>query len=155
MEQKLNTNDAAAKDAQVWHKREEFASGMGQRLNTSDAALKDAQTLLRREECASSMGQKVKLCSIESCTNIVVKGGVCWRHGAKPKRKRCSSKGCTNGAQKGGVCKRHGAYRLPHRVLDQNSMTTTTHPNQPTSTASTSRLIVPEEVAVCRVNRRI
>jgi hypothetical protein len=27
-------------------------------------------------------GGKVKQCSIEGCRNIVVKGGVCWRHGA-------------------------------------------------------------------------
>ncbi len=70
-----------------------------------------------------------KICSSEGCTNIVVKGGVCIRHGAKKKlcsyegctnqslrclrhgavRKRCSTEGCTNYAMKGGVCRRHGA----------------------------------------------
>eukprot|EP00986_Skeletonema_menzelii_P010678 scaffold5299_cov73-Skeletonema_menzelii.AAC.1 len=46
-------------------------------------------------------------CSADGCTNKVVQGGVCVRHGAKVKR--CSSEGCTNRAQNGGVCKRHGA----------------------------------------------
>jgi hypothetical protein len=34
---------------------------------------------------------------------------VCIRHGAKVEPKRCSSEGCTNIVIKGGVCKRHGA----------------------------------------------
>ena len=39
----------------------------------------------------------------KGCTNnIVVKGGVCVRHGTKTKR--CSVDGCTNVAKKGGVC---------------------------------------------------
>jgi hypothetical protein len=52
-----------------------------------------------------------KKCSVEGCTNIIVRGGVCVRHGAKVKKRRyeCSSNGCTNLAQKGGVCRRHGA----------------------------------------------
>eukprot|EP00984_Skeletonema_dohrnii_P000264 scaffold86_cov98-Skeletonema_dohrnii-CCMP3373.AAC.1 len=56
-------------------------------------------------------GARVKrqLCSREECTNQAVQGGVCVRHGAKGKRKRCSSEGCTNQAIKGGVCMRHGA----------------------------------------------
>eukprot|EP00985_Skeletonema_marinoi_P012078 scaffold5759_cov93-Skeletonema_marinoi.AAC.7 len=48
-------------------------------------------------------------CSSEGCENNVVKGGVCWRHGAKANAKKCSNNGCTNGAIKGGVCWRHGA----------------------------------------------
>eukprot|EP00986_Skeletonema_menzelii_P008032 scaffold3256_cov120-Skeletonema_menzelii.AAC.4 len=52
-------------------------------------------------------GAKVKLCSSEGCTNLAIKGGVCIRHGAK--KKLCSSEGCTNQAQIGGVCMRHGA----------------------------------------------
>ena len=38
------------------------------------------------------------LCSKDGCTNQVVKGGVCIRHGAKVKL--CSSEGCTNQAIK-------------------------------------------------------
>jgi hypothetical protein len=53
----------------------------------------------------------VKRCIIEGCTNQVVKGGVCTKHGAKVQRKLCSSEGCTNIAQKGGVCTRHVAFR--------------------------------------------
>jgi hypothetical protein len=49
-------------------------------------------------------------CSYEACTNHVVKGGVCIRHGAKVRKKHCCfNKGCTNFARKGGVCARHGA----------------------------------------------
>eukprot|EP00984_Skeletonema_dohrnii_P017149 scaffold7744_cov76-Skeletonema_dohrnii-CCMP3373.AAC.2 len=50
-----------------------------------------------------------KQCSSEGCENNVVKGGVCWRHGAKTNAKQCSNNGCTNNAVKGGVCIRHGA----------------------------------------------
>eukprot|EP00984_Skeletonema_dohrnii_P021514 scaffold10771_cov121-Skeletonema_dohrnii-CCMP3373.AAC.5 len=52
-------------------------------------------------------GAKRKLCSVDECTNHVISRGVCQRHGAKVKL--CSSEGCTNQAQNGGVCKRHGA----------------------------------------------
>jgi hypothetical protein len=37
---------------------------------------------------------------------------VCVKHGAKIKR--CSSEGCTNQVIKGGVCRRHGANRNPY-----------------------------------------
>ena len=45
------------------------------------------------------------------CSNQVVQGGVCRRHGAKKKQKLCNYFGgmCTNLAVRGGVCKRHGA----------------------------------------------
>ena len=72
---------------------------------------------VNREQKPSSKNQKVrgkydwrkyaKTCSTEGCTNQVVKGGVCKRHGAKVNQ--CSSEGCTNQVKKGGVCKRHGA----------------------------------------------
>ena len=52
-------------------------------------------------------GAKLKLCSSEGCTKLAQRGGVCVKHGAK--RKRCRSEGCTNQAVKGGVCNRHGA----------------------------------------------
>ena len=44
-------------------------------------------------------------CSGEGCTNQALKGGVCWRHGAR--RKLCSTEGYTNIVVKGGVCRRH------------------------------------------------
>jgi hypothetical protein len=50
-------------------------------------------------------------CSTVGCTNIVVKGGVCRRHGAPP-IKECSHGGCTNKAVVKGVCIRHGAPKL-------------------------------------------
>ena len=51
-----------------------------------------------------------KYCSWEGCTNGAIKGGVCWRHGAKSttNKKKCSSEGCTKYAQKGGLCRSHG-----------------------------------------------
>eukprot|EP00984_Skeletonema_dohrnii_P024787 scaffold13923_cov78-Skeletonema_dohrnii-CCMP3373.AAC.3 len=52
-----------------------------------------------------------KICSDAGCTNLVVKGGVCIRHGAKVKK--CSHDGCTNQAKRIGLCKRHGAYKRP------------------------------------------
>ena len=59
-------------------------------------------------------GAKVKLCRSEGCTNGAVKGGVCRKHGAKVKL--CSHEGCTNQVRKGGVCVRHGANRTPNDV---------------------------------------
>ena len=56
-------------------------------------------------------GAKVKRCSFEGCTNHVVKGGVCFTHGAKVEQKQCSFKGCTNWVVNGGVCVTHGAKR--------------------------------------------
>ena len=52
-------------------------------------------------------GAKVKLCKSRGCQNISIQGEVCIRHGAK--RKLCSSAECTNRSLKGGVCRRHGA----------------------------------------------
>ncbi len=53
---------------------------------------------------------KHKQCSKEGCSNQVINGGVCIKHGVK--RKKCSFEGCTNQAvQQGGVCIRHGAKR--------------------------------------------
>jgi hypothetical protein len=49
----------------------------------------------------------IKRCSHEGCTNHVVKGGVCRRHGAQAKL--CKHEGCTNQAIIGGVCWSHGA----------------------------------------------
>ena len=58
-------------------------------------------------------GASRKLCSYSKngvkCTSYAHKGGVCTSHGAK--KKRCSSVGCTNQAMKGGLCRHHGAYR--------------------------------------------
>eukprot|EP00985_Skeletonema_marinoi_P020833 scaffold12460_cov128-Skeletonema_marinoi.AAC.1 len=54
-------------------------------------------------------GAKRNLCSSDGCKNIVVRAGVCIKHGATVKR--CSKEGCKNQAQKGGVCIKHGAKR--------------------------------------------
>jgi len=39
--------------------------------------------------------------------NMIVKGGVCVRHGAS--RKLCSSEGCTSRCLNSAVCVKHGA----------------------------------------------
>ena len=44
-----------------------------------------------------------KKCSANGCTNVVQKGGVCTRHGAK--RRMCRVDGCTNHVVQGGVSK--------------------------------------------------
>ena len=58
-------------------------------------------------------GASRKLCSYSKngvrCTSYAHKGGVCTTHGAK--KKRCSSVGCTNQARKRGLCRHHGAYK--------------------------------------------
>ena len=48
--------------------------------------------------------------SNEGCTNQVVSGGVCRRHGVSWTKPTCIYEGCTNYARNGIVCIRHGAY---------------------------------------------
>ena len=46
------------------------------------------------------------------CTNLAIKAGLCYRHGAKsllPPRPTCKIPNCTNQVQRGGVCCKHGA----------------------------------------------
>lgn len=57
-------------------------------------------------------GAKRRLCSTEGCTNMVVKGGVCVRHGAKQIRQTCRWKGCNNVVVQGEVCMRHAAKHV-------------------------------------------
>ena len=52
------SNDAAKKDAQIMHRKEVCAAGMGLRLGSKHAAVKDVQTKLRKEECVLSMEQR-------------------------------------------------------------------------------------------------
>jgi hypothetical protein len=108
-------------------------------------------------------GAKIKRCSSEGCTNIVVKGGVCVRHGAEQKKKQCSINGCTNQSKRRGVCIRHGAKRNPYdeSTAFGNSHgsaydeTTVALSNQRKSAATdqdnanTSR--IPPQVIVCQV----
>jgi hypothetical protein len=76
MGQRLSTNDATEKDAQIMLSKEECALGMGQRPN--DAAVRDAQIMLEKEGCALDMVQISKsICRSERCTTM------CIRHGAK------------------------------------------------------------------------
>ena len=48
-------------------------------------------------------------CSVVGCTNRVVQGGVCIRHGAK--RKKCNYPGCIKHVKKAGRCSAHGPPR--------------------------------------------
>ena len=64
------------------------------------------------------------ICRHEGCTNIIIQGGVCVRHGAKRKPKqRCGSEGCTNKAVNGGVCQRHGAKVTPRKLCTYEGCT--------------------------------
>jgi len=77
------------------------------------------------KEPAEKVARKKKYryeCSADGCTNHVVKGGVCKRHGAKPKIKKCSSEGCTNQVQQGGVggvCIKHGAKPMVRQCSNE------------------------------------
>ena len=48
-------------------------------------------------------------CGVGGCTNRVVQGGVCIRHGAR--RKKCNHPGCTKHVKKAGRCSTHGPPR--------------------------------------------
>ena len=74
-----------------------------------ELSTKDEELAQKRARWREANQKNKKLCSADGCTNKVVRGGVCIKHGAK--KKRCSSKGCKNQVQVGGVCKRHGAKR--------------------------------------------
>eukprot|EP00984_Skeletonema_dohrnii_P024359 scaffold13468_cov95-Skeletonema_dohrnii-CCMP3373.AAC.4 len=62
-------------DTTVKLRMEEYASSMVRNLERCCAAEEDEQTKLSMEEFAKNMGQR--------CTNNVIKGGVCIKHGAK------------------------------------------------------------------------
>ena len=61
------------------------------------------------ESGSSKKKRKKYFCSVAECTNQVVNGGVCIRHGAKVKR--CNVVGCPNQVLNGGVCFSHGAKK--------------------------------------------
>ena len=64
------------------------------------------------KERSTKKKRKKYTCCNEGCTNKVVKGGVCWNHGAKltaAKVKICSNEGYANQVRSGGVCRMHGA----------------------------------------------
>eukprot|EP00984_Skeletonema_dohrnii_P029316 scaffold19806_cov74-Skeletonema_dohrnii-CCMP3373.AAC.3 len=69
------------------------------------------KNIVVKEGVCTKHGAKRKRCINEGCTNIAMSGRVCRKHGAKRKRKLCRTEGCTNIAVKEGVCTRHGAKR--------------------------------------------
>eukprot|EP00985_Skeletonema_marinoi_P003922 scaffold1712_cov86-Skeletonema_marinoi.AAC.4 len=109
-EQRLETmNDGSADNERQFGTKSVFTSSS---VNNDDL-LAGVTSKRPRSDKGSENGQVKKRrlvtyrCSSEGCKNNVVKGGVCWRHGAK--NKLCSSDGCTNRAINGGVCRTHGA----------------------------------------------
>ena len=66
-------------------------------------------------------GGKPKLCKIENCTNQSKRGGVCVRHGAV--HIRCKAEGCTNKAMRKGVCRRHGAKPTAQQLCTHEGCT--------------------------------
>jgi ubiquitin C-terminal hydrolase len=43
------------------------------------------------------------------CKNLAIRGGLCWKHGAKGKK--CSMEGCIKFSQMNGICAKHGAKK--------------------------------------------
>ena len=90
----------AIEDAQIKLSMEGFASDTAQKLRRIIVVMKDAPNMQRKEESVLDMVQKLRSRSVsshEGYTNIVKKGGVCKRHGAK--QKKCTYEVCTNNAQ--------------------------------------------------------
>ncbi len=50
------------------------------------------------------VGGKRKPCSVEGCTTLAHRWGLCSKHGGVA---RCSEEGCDKQAVKGGLCKVH------------------------------------------------
>ena len=71
---------------------------MAQKSKSNYAASMGVPTQFSKEEYAKH-GTKVNKCSMEGCTNQLVKRGVCKKHGAKVKHKQCSSEGCTSNVE--------------------------------------------------------
>ena len=72
----------------------------GAKVKDIIVVMKDAPNMQRKEESVLDMVQKLRSRSVsshEGYTNIVKKGGVCKRHGAK--QKKCTYEVCTNNAQ--------------------------------------------------------
>jgi len=49
-----------------------------------------------------------RFCKVEGCTKRRITGGVCMAHGGTQKRKQCNEAGCGNVVVKAGLCFRHG-----------------------------------------------
>ena len=80
-----------------------------------------ARSLYTSSKLTSGAKQTRRICNRDGCTNIVVRGGVCTRHGTK---KPCIHKGCTNIAQKQGFCDRHGArQKKPPKICNHGGCT--------------------------------
>ena len=99
------------------------------------------------------------------CTNNIVQGGVCKKHGAKRTPKICGQEGCNNQVVQGGVCVRHGAVKQNRKKCGQEGCTTIArngflcqkHITNPvaasasaTTTAAPSGVTNPEDVGVGR-----
>lgn len=59
--------------------------------------------------CRQHGAPPAKRCGTSGLTKVVVKGGICVRHGAK--KKMCNYPGCTKISQKCGVCHTHGGKK--------------------------------------------
>ena len=113
---KLQTSSASTHQRTSTRKRSPVANqgteslSRPQRKNTSKRKRKDSLGGNQPRKKVAKKQYRYE-CSADGCSNIVVKGGLCVKHGAKRKRQRyeCSIDGCTNHALKGGVCIRHGA----------------------------------------------
>ena len=111
MKKKKKTNAAAAvadkEKSQTKASSAERLTSTRKRSSAEDN--QDGEASTGRPRNIRTVKRIRKSCSVDECTNIAVKGGVCTKHGAKGKR--CKGEGCTNKAVKGGVCVKHGAER--------------------------------------------
>mmetsp|Transcript_20371 Transcript_20371/g.31060 ORF Transcript_20371/g.31060 Transcript_20371/m.31060 type:complete len:220 (+) Transcript_20371:83-742(+) len=89
------------------------AANSDEKYTQSDRKRKSSSTdevLAPKKVAARKKKRYIYICSADGCTNRVVSGGVCTRHGAK--KKLCSTEGYTNQVKQGGVCWRHGAKKI-------------------------------------------
>uniref|UniRef100_A0A7S2M596 WRKY19-like zinc finger domain-containing protein n=1 Tax=Skeletonema marinoi TaxID=267567 RepID=A0A7S2M596_9STRA len=89
------------------------AANSDENYTQSDRKRKSSSTdevVAPKKVAARKKKRYIYICSADGCTNRVVSGGVCTRHGAK--KKLCSTEGCTNQVKQGGVCWRHGAKKI-------------------------------------------
>lgn len=74
-----------------------------------DESSKDSEESVSKKVARTTSKRVRKKCKVEGCTNRIVEGGVCIRHGAK--RKKCGYPGCNKHVKKAGMCSAHGPAR--------------------------------------------
>ena len=84
----------SAAEAACGKRKREFKNSKGRAISRSKHQKSEEKPTSTKYRLNKTKTSFARLCGHEGCSNQVVNGGVCMRHGAKVKR--CSQEGCTS-----------------------------------------------------------